>query len=373
MQRLDKYFFFSLVKSTLSGVVLTLLLLLSLQAIRLGPIIVRAGIDIPIITKMIEGLTFSFTPIIIPIAFLFSSLSLFGRLSSDRELVALQSMGYSPWRMMQPCFLAGTALSFLTLICALYIGPFGNRTFEKAIDEAFSKKGASILRAGTFNEEFLNRVIYVGEETSNGAFKKIFSYDRSSFKEEVVISASEARWNPPGKDQWAQLQLTKGMIVTKNLQENTINRILFDEYRENADFRYAEGKSRDSMESQDLGGLIHKRNNPSPKQSEVRMVWAELARRFWISISFFFFVPFCFVTSLRNQRTAQSRVILTGVVLATSYWGLYFGIVTWSSRSPLAWLLHEWLIWTLIAIPNFIIAAIGLKLIQSKFGKVLIH
>lgn len=372
MRRLDKYFFFSLLQSTFGGVFFTLILLLSLQAIRLGPIVVRAGIDVPIVTKMLEGLSFSFTPIIIPIAFLFSSLSLFGRLSSDRELVALQSMGYSPWRMMKPCFLAGFFLCILTLICALFIGPYGNRLFEQAIDEAVSKKGASILRAGTFNEEFLNRVIYVGEEAKNGTFKKIFSYDKSSYKEEVVISATEAKWNPPGKDHWAQLQLIKGVIITKNLEENTINRIFFDEYKENADFRYAEGKSRDSMESQDLGGLIAKRNNPPEKIEQVRWLWVEFARRFWVSISFFFFVPFCFIVSLRNQRTAQSRVILTGVLLAVFYWGLYFSIVSWSAKSPMQWLHHEWVIWGLISIPNFLVGIIALKLIQKKFGKILI-
>ncbi len=373
MRRLDKYFFFSLVKSTFGGVFFTLLLLLSLQAIRLGPIVVRTGIDIPIMTKMLEGLSLSFTPIIIPIAFLFSSLSLFGRLSSDRELVALQGMGYSPWRLMQPCFLAGLVLSFITLACALYIGPYGNRIFEQAIDEAYSKKGASILRAGTFNEEFLNRVLYVGEENPDGSFTNIFLYDKTSFKDEVVISASQARWNPPNKDMWAQLELKTGMIISQNLEDDVIRRITFDEYRENADFRYAEGKSRDSMESQDLQGLIYKRNNPSDKMEKVRLLWVEIARRFWISISFFFFVPFCFIVSLRNQRTAQSRVVLTGVLLAIFYWGIYFSLVSWSAKTPQMWLHHEWVIWLLISIPNFIVGLIALKLIQRKFGKVFIH
>ncbi|MEZ4814851.1 MAG: LptF/LptG family permease [Bdellovibrionota bacterium] len=372
MQRLDKYFFFNLVKSTLGGVFLTLLLLLSLQVIRLGPIVVRTGVDFSILNKMLQGLSLSFTPIIIPIAFLFSSLSLFGRLSSDRELVALQGMGYSPWRLMRPCFLAGFALSLLTLFCALYIGPYGNRLFEKGIDEAFSKKGASILRAGTFNEEFLGRVIYVGEESKEGAFKKIFLYDKATFKEEMIISASEAQWNPPNKDKWAQLQLINGVIISKNTPEGMIRRIRFDEYRENADFRYAEGKSRDSMESQDLAGLLNKRANPPEKMEAVRWLWVEFARRFWVSISFFFFVPFCFIISLRNQRTAQSRVVLTGVLLAVFYWGLYFSIVSWSAKTSSMWVHNEALIWFFISIPNLVVGAVALKLIQRKFGRVFI-
>ncbi len=372
MQRLDRYFFFSLVRSTFGGVFLTLLLLLSLQAIRLGPLIVRAGIDFSIMNKMVQGLSLSFTPIIIPIAFLFSSLSLFGRLSSDRELVALQGMGYSPWRLMRPCFLAGLVLSIITLFCALYLGPYGNRLFEKGIDEAFSKKGASILRAGTFNEEFLGRVIYVGEEAGEGLFKKIFLYDKATFKEEMIISAREAKWNPPNKDKWAQLQLMNGMIVSKNPTEGMTRRIRFDEYRENADFRYAEGKSRDSMESQDLQGLLAKRANPPAKMEDVRWLWVEFARRFWISISFFFFVPFCFIISMRNQRTAQSRVVLTGVLLAVFYWGLYFSLVTWSAKTPLQFVHNEALIWFFIALPNFIVGGVALKLIQRKFGKVFI-
>jgi lipopolysaccharide export LptBFGC system permease protein LptF len=126
------------------------------------------------------------------------------------------------------------------------------------------------------------------------------------------------------------------------------------------------------MESQDLGGLLAKRANPPAKTEEVRWLWVEFARRFWISISFFFFVPFCFIVSLRNQRTAQSRVVLTGVLLATFYWGLYFSLVTWSAKTPYPWLHSEALIWTLIAIPNFIVGAVALKLIQRRFGKIFI-
>ncbi len=372
MRRSDRYLFSSLVGSTLSGVVLALVLLVSLQVIRLGGLIIKTGGDLSIMSKFFGGLSLSFTPIIFPIAFIFSSLTVFGRMSSDRELIALQGLGYSPWQIMRPCFKAASILSLLTLICALYIGPLGNRLFEMSIDEALSKKGASALKAGTFTEDFLDYVIYIGESKGDNRFKKIFVYESNpNFNLGWVMSAKEAKWNPANSSGWASMQLFDGTLVSKNLEENLIWRISFDESKLNADFRYAEGKSRDSMESQDLKGLLKKRSHPSKETSKIRMLWIEIARRFLISLSIFFFVPLCFILCLRNQRTAQSRTILTGVLMAMFYWGSYSTLVSWASRSPTTWLHQETLMWVIVGIPNLMVGALALILIKKKFGKIL--
>jgi lipopolysaccharide export LptBFGC system permease protein LptF len=372
VRRSDRYLFSSLVGSTLSGVVLALVLLVSLQVIRLGGLIIKTGGDLSIMSKFFGGLSLSFTPIIFPIAFIFSSLTVFGRMSSDRELIALQGLGYSPWQIMRPCFKAASILSLITLICALYIGPLGNRLFEMSIDEALSKKGASALKAGTFTEDFLDYVIYIGESKGDNRFKKIFIYESNpNFNLGWVMSAKEAKWNPANSSGWASMQLFDGTLVSKNLEENLIWRISFDESKLNADFRYAEGKSRDSMESQDLKGLLKKRGQPPKEISKIRLIWIEIARRFLISLSIFFFVPLCFILCLRNQRTAQSRTILTGVLMAMFYWGSYSTLVSWASRSPATWLHQEILMWIIVGIPNVMVGALALIFIKKKFGKIL--
>ena len=372
MRRSDRYLFFSLIGSTLSGVVLALVLLVSLQVIRLGGLIIKTGGDLSIMSKFFGGLSLSFTPIILPIAFIFSSLAVFGRMSGDRELIALQGLGYSPWQIMRPCFKAASILSILTLICALYVGPLGNRLFEMSIDEALSKKGASALKAGTFTEDFLDYVIYIGQSKGENHFKKIFVYESNpNFNLGWVISAKEAQWNPANSSGWASMQLFDGMLVSKNLEENLIWRISFDESKLNADFRYAEGKSRDSMESQDLEGLLKKRRSPPNEVSKIRVLWIEIARRFLVSFSIFFFVPLCFILCVRNQRTAQSRTILTGVLISMFYWGTYSTLISWISRSPNTWLHKEFLMWITVGIPNIIIGGVALILIKNKFGKLL--
>ena len=349
---------------------MALVLLVSLQVVRLGGLIIKTGGDLSIISKFFGGLSLSFTPIILPIAFIFSSLTVFGRMSSDRELIALQGLGYSPWQIMRPCFRAAFILSVLTLICALYVGPLGNRLFEMSIDEALSKKGASALKAGTFTEDFLDYVIYIGESKGDNRFKKIFIYESNpNFNLGWVMSAKEAQWNPANASGWASMQLFEGTLVSKNLEENLIWRISFDESKLNADFRYAEGKSRDSMESQDLKGLLKKRAHPPVEISRVRMLWIEIARRFLISLSIFFFVPLCFILCLRNQRTAQSRTILTGVLLAMFYWGIYSTLVSWATSSSSTWLHHEIFMWILVSIPNLAIGSLALFLIRKKFRK----
>ncbi|HUS39903.1 MAG TPA: LptF/LptG family permease [Pirellulales bacterium] len=66
------------------------------------------------------GLVLRITPYIlpdalrfaVPMTILFSTCFVFGRLASSNEIVALKSMGISPWRVMWPCFALVTLLSF---------------------------------------------------------------------------------------------------------------------------------------------------------------------------------------------------------------------------------------------------------------------
>ena len=48
----------------------------------------------------------------VPATILFASCNVFGRLSSANEIVAMKSLGISPWRILWPCFAVVVLLSF---------------------------------------------------------------------------------------------------------------------------------------------------------------------------------------------------------------------------------------------------------------------
>jgi lipopolysaccharide export system permease protein len=357
MGRLDRYLFWSLFKVTLFSGLLALVLLLALQALRLSTLIIKSGLEGWSIIRMLGGLSLSFSPLVFPIAFLFSLLIVFARMSSDREMVAMQAMGHSPKRLLRPCLWFGMWTSLFTLLCSFFLAPLGNRTFEKIIDEAFNKKVTSVLRAGTFSEGFLNMVLFVDEVDTNGGLHRVFLHDEKSFSSDVTISAKTGEWISAGKDGWAQLRLHNGMVISKEESKQSVRRILFDEYVINADFSQEAGRSRDSPPSLSLGGLFkHRRDELTNPEGDPRNIFVEMARRLGISFVCFLFVPLTFSLSVNNQRTAKNRTVAFGIATLIAYWTLYFTLMTWVIKTHWPFARNELFVWFVVWIPNFLMA-----------------
>jgi len=350
--------------STLYGTGLALLILLALQGLRLSDLIIRYDLGGETVGRMLAGLTLSFTPIVLPIAFLFALLFVFGRMSADREFVALQAMGRSPTRMLAPCLAFGVMVCGVSLACAFWIGPKGNQQFEISIDEAFKKKVAAAVRSGTFSEGFLDMILFVDEiDPITQEMRRVFIHDETNYKEPASISAARGSWVESVGEGLGVLVLQDGVLVSRNPDSNTLHRVNFAEYRINADFSRQAGLSRDSPPSLELPRLLTKRREARERRGEVdgRPVWVEIARRVAVSFACLLFVPLCFALSLDNRRTARSRAVGLGLVILLIYWTAYFALVTWILKTPWAPArAAELTAWGVVWLPNLALLAAGL-------------
>lgn len=352
------------------GIFLALAVLLSLQALRLSSLIIRSGLETEAVLRMLAGLSLSFTPLLFPIAFLFSLLIVFGRMSSDREMVAMQAMGRSPLQLLRPCMYFGAAVAIITLLCSFFWAPFGNRLFEETIDEAFRKKVTSVLRAGTFSEGFLNMVLFVDEvDPATGNLVRVFLHDDKSYDGEITISSKTGEWVAAGADGWAKLKLKDGVIVSKDVARGVIRRVKFDEYVINADFSQEAGRSRDSPPSLGWNGLIKKRKYELDKDGgDPRSIYAEMARRFAISIVCLLFVPLTFALSISNSRTAKNRTVAYGLLILLLYYTAYFTSITWVLKSNSEFARNEFFVWMIAWLPNVCVGIVAYLIYDYRFN-----
>ena len=103
-------------------------------------------------------------------------------MASERELVALQSIGVSPFRIMLPAVLVGVLVCIMSFWAAFTLGPYGNRKFEISINEAFGRKILNVLRSGTFTEGTLDFVLFVDRVDQNTQkLNNVFLHDDKSF------------------------------------------------------------------------------------------------------------------------------------------------------------------------------------------------
>jgi lipopolysaccharide export system permease protein len=369
MKKLDKYFVLELLRMIVLSLLVAELVLLLLQAIRLSGFIINQGLELSLIARMIFGLAMSFLPIVLPIAFLFSLLIVFGRMATDLEFLALQAMGRSPRRLLVPGLWVGAFMALMSLWVSFYLGPLGNRNFEIAVDTAWRKKVTSVLRAGTFSEGFLNMVIFVDQiDPISQELRRVFLYDEKSFRESSAISASRGRWIQDSQSGLGVLRLYDGQIITQNHESDRLQRIRFDEYSIYADFRTELAGSRNSPASQSWDNLIEKRKAlMSDPNADARSVWMEIARRIAVSFACLLFLPLCFAIALDNRRTAKNRAVFSGLVIVLVYWTLYFGIASGFQRANVSiFKQYEILSWFAIFIPNFLILGVGLWLFRKR-------
>jgi LPS export ABC transporter permease LptG/LPS export ABC transporter permease LptF len=104
----------------------------------------------------------------IPMGLLVGILIGLGRMSSDRESVALLACGVSPYRLLRPIMALGVAATAITLWVMIVSIPHSNQEFRQITFEILSKKVESDVQPRVFFDEFPNWVLYPRDEAEPG-------------------------------------------------------------------------------------------------------------------------------------------------------------------------------------------------------------
>lgn len=130
----------------------------------------------------------------IPMALLTGLLIGLGRLSADREAVALLACGVSPFRLLRPVLLMAILAAGATLYVMLEAIPNANQRFREITFELISKKLENDVRPRVFFEDFPQWVLYVRDEPETGAgWKDVLVADTRDPKTTQVYLAREGR------------------------------------------------------------------------------------------------------------------------------------------------------------------------------------
>src|SRR4029450_7888013 len=110
----------------------------------------------------------------IPMALLTGILIGLGRLSADREAVALLACGVSPYRLLRPVLFMALVAAGVTQYVMLKAIPDANQKFREITFDVISKKVESDIRPRVFFEEFPGWVLYVNDaDTAGGGWRDV--------------------------------------------------------------------------------------------------------------------------------------------------------------------------------------------------------
>jgi lipopolysaccharide export system permease protein len=145
----------------------------------------------------------------IPMSVLLGILIAFGRLSADREFVAMQACGVSPFRLIRPVAVVAVCGALATAHQIIVALPDANQTFREIVFNVVANSAESSVKPRVFFTEFPNRTIYA-RDVVPGAWKEVLLADTSQPGQTTVYFAKEGRLLVDRANQTVALQLVDG-------------------------------------------------------------------------------------------------------------------------------------------------------------------
>jgi lipopolysaccharide export system permease protein len=127
-------------------------------------------------------------------ALLFGILFGLGRLSADREFVALQACGISLFRVSRPIVLLAVLCSAATAYETIVAVPAANQTYREITFSVIASWADSDIKPRVFFQGFPNRVIYARDvQAGGGGWREVFLADDTQPDQTTVYFADRGR------------------------------------------------------------------------------------------------------------------------------------------------------------------------------------
>ncbi|WP_457646538.1 LPS export ABC transporter permease LptF [Profundibacter sp.] len=187
--------------------------------------------------------------VVLPLAAFAASVYATNRLSSESELVVVQAMGFSSFRLARSVLVFGLIVAFLTAILSNILVPISESRLSERSAEIQNNITARFLTEGEFLHPTAGITFYIREITPDGELKDVFLSDRRNQDNQVIYTAKNAFL--VREDAGPKLVMFDGMAQTLSPREKRLFTTSF------SDFSY------------DIGSLISDHKSTGPKLEEM--------------------------------------------------------------------------------------------------------
>ena len=130
--------------------------------------------------------------LVLPIACFAAATYVTNRLSSESELVVMQSTGFSPWRLARPILTFGLIVACMMAALSLFLTPLSLTQLDQREREVAENATARLLTEGTFLQPTKGVVFYIRDISADGVLRDVFLSDQSDPERNVTYTANEA-------------------------------------------------------------------------------------------------------------------------------------------------------------------------------------
>jgi len=322
-----KYLFTELISPFFLGLTVFIFILIMSQILRLNELIIVHGVGIWSVVKLVFFLLTAFLAVSIPIALLFSVLSLFGRLSQDSEMVALRASGFSLFQLAIPVLTFSVIVCFFCLFLTLYVEAWGARSYKSLVWQIGKSKATIGLKAGVFNDDFFGYVLYTGKvNPENKTLEDIFIYDDRDQTGPVTVVAKKGALISSEDLPSVFLVLQNGTIHSSTANYKSLQKINFDTYTINLSIdELVKGRGFKEKPQRIPIWLLKQRIKEAKAQGDVpkeRLYRTEYHRKFSIAFSSLVFALLAISFGIKPTRSAKSGSFVFTLLFVVAYWAM---------------------------------------------------
>ena len=215
LRTIDRYVIRETIPPFLLSLVIFTFLLEIPPVVRDLEMLVAKGVSWPVAGRIVLTLIPQALGLTIPMALLTGLLIGLGRLSSDRETVALLACGVSPHRLLRPVLVMATIAAGATLYVMIKALPDANQTFREITFDVIAKQVENDVRPRVFFENFPGWVLYARDEPADRiGWKEMLVADTSKLDSTELFLASRGRLVVSRQERRVDLVLTDGTQYT---------------------------------------------------------------------------------------------------------------------------------------------------------------
>jgi len=156
--------------------------------------LIEKGVALATIAWMMVTLLPQGLGVTIPMALLLGILMGLGRLSSDRETVAMQACGVSIFKILRPLSVMAFSLAAITCYVNVVSVPDANQAFREMTFQVLASRAEGEVKPRIFYDTYPNINLYVREvSTETNGWRDVFLADTSNPKEPDIYVAQNGR------------------------------------------------------------------------------------------------------------------------------------------------------------------------------------
>jgi LPS export ABC transporter permease LptF/LPS export ABC transporter permease LptG len=330
-----------------------------------GEALIAEGASWDVVVRVLLTLVPQALGVTIPMALLIGILITLGRLSGDREIVAMEACGVSPGRLLRPLLLIAVVATVVTTYVMIVALPFANQAFREITFKLMMTRGETKIKPRIFYTDFPNLVIYVREVTPGVGWT------------DVMVSENSDPTKP-------KTYLAKRGRLLLDESKRTVQMILFDGTTHSVDLDDPEKYEHGTFSQTALiidPESVFPRSGPMKGYTEMTIaeLKAEMAdllkqniyphnqimawqQKYSIPVACLAFMLVALGMGVSHRRDGRLASFVLGIAVVLVYW-----VLMYISRSiAKAGIFPYWFAWLAMWVPNIVVAIWGVVLIARK-------